>query len=298
MRRCIQENSNGVRRLRMCAGKAYELRRPHSQQMRKTEGARNGTECEASIKFRHYIQPKQDKTKISRIVKKKAQKKRESNKHPPPPLSKINNTHDHRNNHSKTNTPYPLRSATSHINPLILQLHSRHKLLQRALINIPIPAVLVKTLGASLRNLSISPKQRPTQHRAPYTIRPLRIQRSIPLRGALVAVRDERIALGDVVRGVEGADVGVVDVGRVGQVDDERGDVCSRGEVCGVAAEEGWAGVEAEVLEGGYGGDGGEAGCVLDVGEGAAVGCLEGGAGRGRMLVLFILKKSNDIIKA
>ena len=47
------------------------------------------------------------------------------------------------------------------------------------------------------------------------------------------------------------------------------------------SAEEGRAGVEAEVLEGCDGGDGREAGGVLDVFEGAAVGCLEGGAGRG-----------------
>jgi hypothetical protein len=69
----------------MCARKAYELKRPHSQQMRKTEGARNGTECEASIKFRHYIQPKQDKTKISRIVKKKSAKEKREKKNIPSP---------------------------------------------------------------------------------------------------------------------------------------------------------------------------------------------------------------------
>jgi hypothetical protein len=47
-------------------------------------------------------------------------------------------------------------------------------------------------------------------------------------------------------------------------------------------------------LEGGDRGDGGEAGCVLDVFEGAAVGCLEGGAGRGE-LVLHVSKKSSRL---
>ena len=106
--------------------------------------------------------------------------------------------------------------------------------------------------------------------------------------GSLVTVCDDGVALGDIVGGVEGGDVGVVDVGRVGEVDDERWDVVAGGEIGGVAAEEGRAGVEAEVLEGCDGGDGREAGGVLDVFEGAAVGCLEGGAGRRVSIVLYL----------
>ena len=94
-----------------------------------------------------------------------------------------------------------------------------------------------------------------------------------------MAVGDDGVALADIVAGVEGGDVGVVDVGRVGEVDDERG---GRRGVGGVAAEEGGAGVEAEVDEGVGVRDGGEGGAVGDAGgvEGALVRRDEGGAVR------------------
>lgn len=66
------------------------------------------------------------------------------------------------------------------------------------------------------------------------------------------------------------------DVRRVRDVDDEWSE---GGGVLGVAAEEGWARVEAEVDEGVYVGNGGEGGAVADGGvEGALVGGDEGGA--------------------
>jgi len=64
-------------------------------------------------------------------------------------------------------------------------------------------------------------------------------------------------------------------VGCVGDVHDERG---GASDVTRVAAEEGWAGVEAEVDEGVLVGNGGEGGAVLDsVVQRAFVGCDERG---------------------
>jgi len=166
------------------------------------------------------------------------------------PLSQINSTHDSSHKHSNSNTSQPLRSRTRNINPLILQLHSRNKLLQRTLIDISIPAVLIKALVANIRNISVSPVKRARQNSTTNTVRPLRVESSVTLSGSFVAVCDNGVALGDVVRRVEGADVGVVDVGGVGQVDDERRDVFAGGEVAGVAAEEGRPGVQTKVLEG------------------------------------------------
>jgi hypothetical protein len=176
-----------------------------------------------SDQIRHYIQPEQKQIFQNRLKCKSARK--ESKDIPLPSLSHINNPHSHRHSHSNNSTPYPPRGSTRNINPLVLQLHSRNKLLQRALIDIAVPAVLIKALGARIRDIGVGPVQRAAQHSAADAVRPLRVQRSIALRGALVAVCDERVALGDVVRRVESGDVGVVDVGGVGQVDDEGRDV-------------------------------------------------------------------------
>ena len=99
--------------------------------------------------------------------------------------------------------------------------------------------------------------------------------------GAFVAVGDDGVALGDVVFGVVGGDIGVVDIGRVGKVDNEGRDAGILGRGIGwIAAEEGWTSVQAKVLEGGDRGDAGESGVVLDGLEGAAVSGLQGGAVR------------------
>jgi len=95
--------------------------------------------------------------------------------------------------------------------------------------------------------------------------------------GDVVAVLHDGVALRVVVGGIKSGDVGVVDVGGVGDVDDQRG---GAGHVGGVAAEEGGAGVEAEVDEGVGVRDVGEGGAVLDAGgvDAALVGGDEAGA--------------------
>lgn len=190
-------------------------------------------------------------------------------------LDQVHNSHNQANNH-RTISPQPAR-ATSDAHLLVRHLVSRIVIAQRPLRDRPVPAVLLETLAAHLRDLRARPVQRARQDRAADAGGPAVVaQRAVGLRGGVVAVEDDGVALGDVVGRVEGADVGVVDVGRVGEVDDQRRDVGGVGEVAGVAAEEGRAGVQPKVGEGGYAGNAGEGGVVLDGVEGAPVGGFEG----------------------
>ena len=142
-----------------------------------------------------------------------------------------------------------------------------------------IPAVRLEALRAHARHGGRRAVEAAAEDRAGDARGPRRVDGGVGAGGDGVAVGDDGVALAGVVAGVEGGDVGVVDVGRVGDVDDERG---GGGGVGGVAAEEGRAGVEAEVDEGVLVRDGGEGGAVGDTGgvEGALVGGDEGGAVR------------------
>lgn len=137
-----------------------------------------------------------------------------------------------------------------------------------------IPTVSVETGGACIGDGRVGLVQRAGDDGAGNASGPLGIDGGITHGGDVVAVFDDEIAFGGVVGGVEGRDVGLVDVGSVGDVDDQGGWACGIG---GVATEETGAFVESEVDECVLAGDRGECGSVCNgFVLGTLVGCNEG----------------------
>jgi len=133
------------------------------------------------------------------------------------PLSQINHTHDERHNNSNSNSTQSTSSRTiSNIDLLVRQLQSRNPLLERALINISIPAVLIEALGTSIRNCGFGPEERTGKNSAANASRPIGVKSSVTLGGELVAIGHEGVTLGVVVRGVEGGHVRRINVWAVG----------------------------------------------------------------------------------
>lgn len=110
-----------------------------------------------------------------------------------------------------------------------------------------IPAVALEALVADVGDLGVGALKGAAQDGTANASRPVRVDRAVAHGGDVVAVLDNVIALGVVVGVVESADVAVVCIGSIGQVDDERGHA---GCVAGVAAEEGGAVVQAKVDKG------------------------------------------------
>lgn len=151
-----------------------------------------------------------------------------------------------------------------------------------------IPAILGEALLTHVRDGGAGAVQTSAQKGAADAGGPHGVEGAVGHGGDVVAVLDDGVALGVVVGRVEGRDVGVVDVRGVGEIDDQWG---GGGHVGRVAAEEGGAGVEAEVDEGVLVRDVGEGGAVLDAGgvdaalvggdQAGAVGPVVGGVGGG-----------------
>jgi hypothetical protein len=124
-----------------------------------------------------------------------------------------------------------------------------------------VPAVALEALGADVRDWGVGAFEGAAEDCAAHASRPFSVQSGVSKGSHIVAVFDDVVALGVVVHQVEGADVAVVDVRCVGQVDHKGSHV---GGVAGVAAEECRAVIQAEVDESLLIGDGRERGAVGD----------------------------------
>ena len=138
-----------------------------------------------------------------------------------------------------------------------------------------VPTVGLEAVAAHARHGGAGAVEAAAQDGAGDAHGPVGVDGAVASGGDGVAVLYDGVAHGGLIAEVEGRHVGVEDVGRVGDVDDERG---RGGGVGGVAAEEGRAAVEPEVDEGVGVRDGGEGGAVGDWEEAALVGGDEGGA--------------------
>lgn len=135
-----------------------------------------------------------------------------------------------------------------------------------------VPAVPREAGGTAARDGGAGAREAPAEGGAGDAGGPLGVEGAVAAGGSVETVSHDSVALGDGVGGLEGGDVAHGGVGAVGEVDDEGRDGGPRGEVRGVAAEEGGLAVEAEVDKGVGVGHGGEGGAVGDGGQGALVG--------------------------
>lgn len=115
-----------------------------------------------------------------------------------------------------------------------------------------VPAVVFEALGADLGHVGVGTLQRATQDSTTHAGRPVLVHGAVTLRHNILTVKDEEIPVGVVVRRVmKGRHVGVEDVRRVGEVDDQGSDITgAAGGVGAVAAKEGGSFVEAHVDKG------------------------------------------------
>lgn len=138
-----------------------------------------------------------------------------------------------------------------------------------------VPAVLGEALLARLGHVRTRAVERSRDDRAANAGSPVVITRAgiVTHGGDIVAVLDHGIALGVVVvELLESRGVGLENVGRVGEVDDERRYAAS-GQVACVTTEKGWAVVEAEIDKGVLIGYVWEGGAVLDTGVAGTLVC-------------------------
>ncbi|KAI9155095.1 hypothetical protein HJFPF1_07663 [Paramyrothecium foliicola] len=126
-----------------------------------------------------------------------------------------------------------------------------------ALVEGAVPAVPVEALVALGGDGGVGAVPAALEDGAADADGPVGVAGGVELGGDGPAVLDDGVALALVDGHLEGGDVGGVEVGVVGDVDDERGGL---GGVCDVAAEEDGPRVEAKVEESVLAGDGGEAG--------------------------------------
>ena len=106
---------------------------------------------------------------------------------------------------------------------------------------------MLKTSPTRIRYGGLGSLQATAQHSTSNTGGPLGIHGGVPHGGDIVSVEHNRVALGCVILQIESSDIGVVDVGRIGDIHDQRGGTSGVG---GVTSKERGPVIESQTDKG------------------------------------------------